>query len=74
MTTSISSGQGSHGEEQLHAPTSQSQNLSEQFRQPESAVAGVTPGEILANAEPNRDDVRMKDMWQWQKDLSLIHI
>ena len=38
------------------------------FRQPESAAAGVTPGNVLESNEPNRDEVRMKDMWQYQKD------
>ena len=28
----------------------------------------MTPGEILDSAEPNRDEVRMKDMWQHHKD------
>ncbi|SDM07322.1 succinate dehydrogenase subunit A [Corynebacterium mycetoides] len=41
---------------------------SAQFRQPESVVAGVTPGLILASNEPDSTKVRMKDMWQWQKD------
>ena len=49
MTTSISGlsgAQGSNGG----------------FRQPESAAAGVTPGNVLESNEPNRDEVRMKDM------------
>ena len=44
------------------------QETSGGFRQPESAAPGVTPGHILDAAEPNRDEVRMKDMWGYQKD------
>ncbi|AWB83263.1 fumarate reductase/succinate dehydrogenase flavoprotein subunit [Corynebacterium liangguodongii] len=39
-----------------------------QFSQPSSSVPGVSAGRILASNEPDRDKVRMKDMWQWQKD------
>ena len=44
------------------------QETSGGFRQPESAAPGVTTGHILDAAEPNRDEVRMKDMWGYQKD------
>ena len=33
-----------------------------EFRQPDSIVDGVTPGDILENAEPK--GVPMRDMWQ----------
>ena len=75
MTTSISGlsgAQGSNGGEQTSAQAKGQQSTGG-FRQPESAAAGVTPGNVLESNEPNRDEVRMKDMWQHQK-LSLIHI
>ena len=70
MTTSISGlsgAQGSNGGEQTSAEA-QGQQSTGGFRQPESAAAGVTPGNVLESNEPNRDEVRMKDMWQHQKD------
>ena len=70
MTTSISGlsgAQGSNGGEQTSAQ-SKGQQSTGGFRQPESAAAGVTPGNVLESNEPNRDEVRMKDMWQYQKD------
>ena len=68
MTTSISSNQGSHGEQASTETPAAGQAQAQAFRQPESAAAGVTPGEILQSNEPNRDEVRMKDMWEFQKD------
>ena len=68
MTTSINPNTGSSGAEQQAATASQGAGVKAEFRQPESAVSGVTLGEILASAEPNRDEVRMRDMWEWQKD------
>ncbi|WP_342318917.1 fumarate reductase/succinate dehydrogenase flavoprotein subunit [Corynebacterium mayonis] len=50
------------------AATPKSAAATKEFRQPASAVEGVTPGHILDAAEPNRDEVRMKDMWEYQKD------
>ena len=70
MTTSISGlsgAQGSNGGEQTSAEAKGQQSTGG-FRQPESAAAGVTPGNVLESNEPNRDEVRMKDMWQHQKD------
>ena len=70
MTTSISGlsgAQGSNGGEQTSAQ-SKGQQSTGGFRQPESVAAGVTPGNVLESHEPNRDEVRMKDMWQYQKD------
>ena len=37
-----------------------------EFRQPDSIVDGVTPGDILENAEPK--GVPMRDMWNYHKD------
>ena len=37
-----------------------------EFRQPDSIVDGVTPGDILDNAEPK--GVPMRDMWNYHKD------
>ena len=48
--------------------TSLNQTQDEVFRQPESSAPGVTIGRILDNAMPNRHKVRMKDMWEYQKD------
>ena len=70
MTTSISGlsgAQGANGGEQNSAEAAGQQRTGG-FRQPESAAAGVTPGNVLEANEPNRDEVRMKDMWQYQKD------
>ncbi|MCP1388011.1 fumarate reductase/succinate dehydrogenase flavoprotein subunit [Corynebacterium sp. TA-R-1] len=68
MTTAINSNTGSAGAEQQTVSATQGADVNTGFRQPESVVSGVTPGEILANAEPNRDKVRMRDMWEYQKD------
>ncbi|MDN8605397.1 fumarate reductase/succinate dehydrogenase flavoprotein subunit [Corynebacterium ureicelerivorans] len=70
MTTSISGlsgAQGANGGEQNSAEAAGQQRTGG-FRQPESAAGGVTPGNVLEANEPNRDEVRMKDMWQYQKD------
>ena len=48
--------------------TSLNQTQDEVFRQPESSAPGVTIGRILDNAMPDRHKVRMKDMWEYQKD------
>lgn len=48
--------------------TSLNQTQDEVFRQPESSAPGVTIGSILDNAMPDRHKVRMKDMWEYQKD------
>lgn len=48
--------------------TSLNQTQDEVFRQPESSAPGVTIGRILDNAMPDRHEVRMKDMWEYQKD------
>ena len=83
MTTSISGLSGNQGGEQRNAAagtqgaaqtqdsaqdSKQDAKRSGDFRQPESACPGVTPGHVLESNEPNRDEVRMKDMWQHQKD------
>ncbi|MEH0147490.1 fumarate reductase/succinate dehydrogenase flavoprotein subunit [Corynebacterium sp. Q4381] len=67
MTTSINAAQGASGD-QLTASAPQGADVTGGFRQPESAVSGVTIGEVLASNEPNRDEVRMRDMWEYQKD------
>ena len=70
MTTSINANSGSAGAEQQNASTSQAAGAGTHpgFRQPESVVPGVTPGEILESNEPDRNKVRMRDMWEYQKD------
>ncbi len=72
MTTSINTGKGASGSEQNAkqdtATTGKGAGIQAEFRQPQSVVAGVTLGEILSASEPNRDEVRMRDMWEWQKD------
>ena len=68
MTTPISATQGASGETQDTLAATKGADVNAGFRQPESVVPGVTPGEILASNEPNRDEVRMKDMWQYAKD------
>ena len=67
MTTSINATQGASGD-QLTASAPQGADVTGGFRQPESAVSGVTIGEVLTSNEPNRDEVRMRDMWEYQKD------
>lgn len=68
MTTSINP-QGSGSESQQPAATeATAAGAPQAFRQPDSVVPGVTPGLILDSAEPNRHEVRMKDMWEYQKD------
>ena len=55
MTTSISGlsgAQGSNGGEQTSAGAKGQQRPGE-FRQPESAAAGVTPGNVLESNEPS---------------------
>ncbi|QYH20351.1 fumarate reductase/succinate dehydrogenase flavoprotein subunit [Corynebacterium aquatimens] len=68
MTTSINANTGSAGAEQQATSATQGADVNAGFRQPESVVAGVHLGEVLGNAEPNRDKVRMRDMWEYQKD------
>ncbi|MCT1411985.1 fumarate reductase/succinate dehydrogenase flavoprotein subunit [Corynebacterium sanguinis] len=72
MTTAHNSaaGQQAASPETFHAAQGDANttNQAGEFRQPESTVPGVTPGLILANNEPDSTKVRMKDMWEWQKD------
>ena len=72
MTTSINTGKGASGSDknakQDTTAAAKGAAVQAAFRQPQSSVAGVTLGEILSTSEPNRDEVRMRDMWEWQKD------
>ena len=72
MTTSINTGKGASGSDknakQDTTAAAKGAAVQAAFRQPPSSVAGVTLGEILSTSEPNRDEVRMRDMWEWQKD------
>ena len=68
MTTSINANAGSAGAAQQGAQQTKGADVNAGFRQPASAVPGVTPGEILESNEPDRNKVRMRDMWEYQKD------
>ena len=68
MTTSINANAGSAGAAQQGAQQAKGADVNAGFRQPASAVPGVTPGEILESNEPDRNKVRMRDMWEYQKD------
>ncbi|OHF36965.1 fumarate reductase/succinate dehydrogenase flavoprotein subunit [Corynebacterium sp. HMSC074A01] len=67
MTTAFNANQGAQSGEADTTVTA-AQDTAQGFRQPESVAPGVTPGHVLESNEPNRDEVRMKDMWAYQKD------